>query len=218
MSRVYIFGDESGNMDFSQKQGASRFFIITTVTVHDCAVGGDLLELKRRLHWEGYEVGDYFHATEDKQSVRDEVFSLLGQHEFRVDATILEKPKAQPHLTQDDVRFYKQAWYLHLKYLVPRVVAADDEVYLVAASLGTKAKKRSAHGALKDVIAQVAHHNRYAVAFWPASTDPCLQAADYCCWAIQKKWERNDDRSHVLIAGRIRSEFDVFAGGTTLYY
>ena len=65
MSRVYIFGDESGNLDFRKAQGATKYFVIGTVTLHDCAIGNDLLDLKRRLHWEGYPVGDYFHAVAD---------------------------------------------------------------------------------------------------------------------------------------------------------
>lgn len=218
MSRVYIFGDESGNFDFRAAPSASRYFMVSTVTVHDCALGSDLLELKRRLHWEGYPVNDYFHATEDKQAVRDEVFGLIGRHDFRVDATLLEKCKTVRHLARDDMRFYKQAWYLHLKHLVPKVLAADDEVFLVAASIATKSKRASAHDALKDVMDQVAHHGKYSVAFWPAATDPCLQVADYCCWAIQRKWESGDDRSHVLIANKIKSEFDAFGASSTRYY
>ena len=93
MAKVYIFGDESGNLDFRNAQGASRYFTVTTVTTHDCAVGADLLDLKRRLHWDGYPIGDYFHAVSDKQIVRDEVFRLLGQHEFRIDTTLLEKSR-----------------------------------------------------------------------------------------------------------------------------
>ncbi|NLN74884.1 MAG: DUF3800 domain-containing protein [Armatimonadetes bacterium] len=218
MARVYIFGDESGNLDFRNGQGASKYFIVSTVTLHDCAVGNDLTELKRRLHWEGYPVNDYFHAVADKQVVRDKVFELLCQHEFRVDATLLDKPKTVPHLASDEIRFYKQAWYLHLKYLVPRVVASDDEVFLIAASFGTKAKKTAAHNALRDVIAHVAPSRTFEVAFWPASTDPCLQVADYCCWAIQRKWESKDARSHVLIADKVKTEFDAFAISNQQYY
>lgn len=53
---------------------------------------------------------------------------------------------------------------------------------------------------------------------WPADADTGLQIADYCSWAIQRKWERNDDRSYALVQDKIYSEFDVFSGGTTQYY
>lgn len=37
-----------------------------------------------------------------------------------------------------------------------------------------------------------------------------LQVADYCNWAIYRKWEREDERSYELIRTRVRSEFDIF--------
>jgi hypothetical protein len=42
--------------------------------------------------------------------------------------------------------------------------------------------------------------------------------ADYCCWALSRKWEKGDDRSYALIQDKIRSEFDVFRSGRTFYY
>jgi len=53
---------------------------------------------------------------------------------------------------------------------------------------------------------------------WPPESDPCLQVADYCVWAIQRKWERDDSRSYDLIKDKIESEFDVWSIGSTHYY
>jgi hypothetical protein len=97
MSRVHVFADEAGNFDFSTHRGASRYFILTTVTMGDWRAGDALLNLRRQLAWEGIEQAtDDFHATEEKQVVRDRVFAALAPWEFRVDATILEKAKARP--------------------------------------------------------------------------------------------------------------------------
>ena len=218
MPRLYVFGDESGNLDFSRSQGATRYFLVTTITLDHCAIGAELLDLKRELYWEGLEVKDSLHATEDRQAVRDRVFQLLDQHDFRVDATIIEKAKTLPGIAQEHDRFYRLAWYLHLKHLVPGIVEPDDELFVIAASLGTKSKKKSAYNALQDVAGQVSCPRTYSIASWLAAVDPCLQVADYCCWAIQRKWEQGDERSYRLIADRIRSEFDVFRGGESLYY
>ena len=58
----------------------------------------------------------------------------------------------------------------------------------------------------------------WEVAFWPSNSDPCLQIADYCTWAIQRKWEKNDSRSYDLIKDKIVSEYDIFRFGSTYYY
>lgn len=110
------------------------------------------------------------------------------------------------------------AWYLHFKFVAPQVVARDDRLFVVAASLGTKKARGAFHTAVDDVVAQVAPCRSHRVAFWDAGSDPCLQVADYCTWAIQRKWERGDDRSYALIADKVMSEYDVWAIGTTYYY
>jgi hypothetical protein len=48
--------------------------------------------------------------------------------------------------------------------------------------------------------------------------EPLLWAADYCAWAIQRKWEMEDDRSHKLIAHTIKSEYDLWEVGQTHFF
>jgi hypothetical protein len=191
MPRISVFADESGNFDFSRKQDASRYFILTTIACPNFDVGDALLRLRREIAWEGHGVDSEFHATTDTQAVRDRVFDVLQQFDFRIDATILDKPKAAPH---------------------------KDELFAVGASLGVKKKRTTMHAAIADVIRQVSPTTDFRTASWSAHSEPCLQVADYCCWALSRKWERNDNRSYQLIADKIRSEFDVFRIGKTLHY
>ncbi|HXS32966.1 MAG TPA: hypothetical protein VN758_04225 [Solirubrobacterales bacterium] len=96
MADRYLFSDEAGDFEFSRKSGASRYFILGTVTADDCEVGDRLLQLRRELGWRGVRLDKVFHATDDPQAVRDEVFSTLAESDLRIDATILEKSKTQP--------------------------------------------------------------------------------------------------------------------------
>lgn len=179
MARKYIFADEAGNCDFSPK--GSRYFILTSVTLEDCAVGDALARLRRELAWQGTELRDEFHATTDAQAVRDEVFAVIRQHDFRIDATIMEKAKTQPHLQADETRFYQAAWYQHMKHVAPRITEPGDELLVVGASLGTN-KRRGLFGkAITDVVGQTARATAYRTATWSAACEPCLQVADYCC-------------------------------------
>ena len=117
--------------------------MLCTVTMDSCTIGERLLELRRELGWRGLHVDQVFHASYDPQAVRDEVFALLADEDFRVDATILEK---------------------------------------------------AFHQAVDEVVLQVAPCSSYRVASWPMVSDPCLQVADSCTWAIQRKWGRVSDR------------------------
>lgn len=217
MADRYVFADEAGNFHFAVAPGATRYFILTTIAADDCSVGDRLLALRREIGWKGLHLDHEFHATEDPQAVRDEVFALLQGESFRVDATILEKRKAQPHL-QTDRALYKMAWFLHFNFVAPRISARQDRLFVVASKMGTKKKRGIFHTAVDDVVDQVAPCSSYRVAFWDANSDPCLQVADYCTWAIQRKWEGGDTRSYDLIADKVRTEKDIWRIGNTYYY
>lgn len=219
MARVHVFADEAGNFDFSRKAGASRFFILTTVAFpagHD-ALATSLRALRFALAWEGIDLRRGFHATDDTVYVRDRVFEVLREHDFRVDATILEKPKARPGIRSSDERFYRAAWAYHLRNVLPGLLPQGAELHVVAASVGTGARRReflrSLERAVRDSTRETAR-----VAFWPAATDLCLQTADYCAWAIQRKWERGDEGPYGLIQDAIVREIDLFRGGRGEFY
>jgi len=94
----------------------------------------------------------------------------------------------------------------------------DDRLLVTAASIGTKKERQTYISALEDVVRQSAPRISWAVDFRPALSDPCLQAADYCAWAVQRKWERNDARSFDLISSKLTYEYELWKRGTTHYY
>jgi hypothetical protein len=218
MAQVFVFADEAGDFVFKRAAGASRYFILGTATMYDCGVGTDLLNLRRELALRGRFVLQEFHASHDKQRVRDLVYEVIRQSPIRIDATILDKRKTQDHLRADHLRFYKQAWFLHFKYVAPLVAGASDDLLVAASSLQIKRKKTAIHQAVHDVVQQVSPTVYFQTAFWSTVSDPCLQIADYVTWAIQRKWEGNDSRSYDLIAPNVASEFEPFRHGDTEYY
>lgn len=186
--------------------------------MESCAVASDLLDLRRRLLWEKKELGDYFHATTDKQVVRDAVYETIMRHDFKVQATVMEKSKAQPQVRVDRPRFYKTGWFFHFRSISPKIADATTEIVTTAATLGTNKERASFGNAVDDVMQQVRGNRPWVTNFCPAAADPCLQVADYCAWAIQRKWERNDERSYELIKDRIIYEFDLWHRGTVHHY
>jgi hypothetical protein len=216
MALRYVYVDEAGNFDFTPR--GTKYFTLTSVVLEHCDIGHELAQLRRDIVRQGADLRDGFHATEDRQAVRDEVFRSLAKHDFRVDATIFEKAKTMPHLHGEDFEFYKTAWFYHMKHLLPRVVTAGDELFIVGATLTLRRLQQFAREAIADVVGTAAGSIPFRVATWSAASEPCLQVADYCSWAMQPKWERDDPRSYVLIQDKIATEFDIFRRGSTRYY
>jgi len=220
MPRVYVFADEAGDFAFKRGPNISRYYIVCTVLMPDCDLGHKLLELRRRLAWEKAPLGDYFHATKDKQAVRDAVFETIRTEFFSVQATVMEKAKAQPQTRTSEAMFYQYGWHYHLQHSSKVYLKPGTEVLITVASIGTKQRRIGFEDAVRAVARQKIPRKSWVAAFWPCQTDPCLQVADYCTWAIQRKWESDgrDVRSYNLIKDRITYEYELWKHGTKLYY
>ena len=142
MSRLHIFGDEAGDFNFADVAGASKYFMIVTVTLDDDeAVSHALLRLRRELVWDSVDFSGAFHAHNDPMKIRLRVLETLAKHDFRVDATLLNKGRTNEQLRETNLRFYKTAWFLHLKYVLPHIADPEDELLVVAATITTDMKK-----------------------------------------------------------------------------
>lgn len=218
MTRQFIFADEAGCFEFSRKPNVSKYFILCTVAMTDCVVANELLALRRELAWRREVLGEYFHATTDQQAVRDAVFATICRHDFTIQATIMEKSKAQPQVRSSRARFYQYGWLYHFKFGTRPVITKEPELLVMAATIGTKKERASFSSAVDDVMRQTVKHAKWQTDFCPAAAEPCIQVADYCAWAIQRRWERADSRSYDLIKDRITYEYDLWQRGNTHYF
>src|SRR5260370_8998548 len=118
---LYIFLDESGNLDFSIN-GTKVFLFAGFIQERPLGACKDLLDLRYDLIESGLDI-QMFHAVQDVQATRDRVFSVIGQHldKMRIDALIVEKRKTHPNLQQEN-RFYPEM----LGYFLNHVLKATD--------------------------------------------------------------------------------------------
>lgn len=192
--------------------------MICTLSTEDCTLAADLLSLRRELIAAGESERNKLHATTDSQPVRDRVFEILGDHKFRVDTTLLEKSKAQPQTRLDEPTFYQYAWYYHFKHIGQQIMRGADKTLIMAAALGSKRTRAAFKQAVNNTIQQIVPRDRWEVGFMESSQEPMLWAADYCAWAVQRKWEREDLRSYSLIEKKISTEFDLWKHGVRHFY
>ena len=218
MANRFIFADEAGCFTFKAHKGASKYFLLCTLTTDDCSLSNDLLDFRRELALSNEADRDKLHASEDRQHVRDRVFEILSKHTFRIDATIFEKAKAQPQICISAPIFYQYAWFYHMKHLAPTLIDGADKILITAAALGTNKTKAAFKLSVNNTVQQIIPRAKWEVSFLDSANDPLLWAVDYCAWAIQRKWEMGDDRSHKLIMAKIKTEFDIWANGTKRYY
>ena len=216
---LYIFLDEGGDFNFSPS--GTRFFTLTSIAkIRPFNVSRALHSLKYDLMEEGIDI-EHFHASEDKQRTRDKVFEII-QSNLKVqviDSLIVEKVKTGPAL-QVPATFYPRM----IGYLIKFVLQSSDlsgisEVIIVTDSIPLQKKRKAIEKAIKMTLrAELPSAVSFRVMHHASKSCIGLQIADYCNWAIFRKWERADTRSYDLIKHGIRSEFDIFRNGTRRYY
>ncbi len=212
---LFIFLDEGGNFDFSPT--GTKYFTLTSVTMaRPFKMADPLDELKYDLIESGLDI-ECFHATEDRQAVRDSVFKIIQQHleNIQIDTLIVEKRKTTPHL-QADSQFYPRMLGYLLRYLLERLLLDGylpkdvDKVIIITDQIPIKKKKKLVEGAIKQNLKDILPDIPYRIMHHASKSSMELQIADYCNWAIYRKWDKSDSRSYDLIKDGIRSEFDIF--------
>ena len=214
---LYIFIDESGNFDFSPS--GTKYFVLTAFATFSPVEERDmLLRLKYDLLSSGINQ-EYFHATEDKQIIRDKVYAFLEdmQSKYEIHSVIARKNKTNPSL-YDEQFFYELICKTLLRYIFQGKLRRVDNIVVVLGSLFTRRKQEAILNTLHNFLKFNFSSIHSQIYFHQSGNDLNCQLADYCCWAISVKYTRNEQRPYQIIKKRIKSEFNIFKTGDTIYY
>ncbi|WP_327088523.1 DUF3800 domain-containing protein [Nonomuraea sp. NBC_01738] len=218
MSDVFLFADETGNLDYNIAGGGSKYFGIGTATF----VGDhrEALWESQRLRLAharaGVEVPKGYHAKNDNHLTRREVFDIIKIQAPRFDTTFLAKEHAYPSVQAKGQEYlYRMAWYLHFKEIAWQVTSPGDNLYVVVATLGTSKRKQIFQDAINEVCRDHSPQNReVVVCHWDSSTSWGLQVADYGTWAVQRHLERQDDGYMWAVEPSLRTMFTPWGKAT----
>lgn len=228
---LQLFGDEAGNPgDFTDRRDDRHFLVVTTALADAAWLSElDVLAQTLRARFNAPGIGAPFHAAKDRPEVMREVLELLSRHPFRVDATIVDKRRLDSGW-HERRRLYSAVWAAHFVHLLPQLHPQSEPVDVVVASIGTgrdlRAFRRGVERAVAQAAAEVATYSAVLglgllgrmqlgtpamiVTSRPGipTLEPGLQVADYCTWAIRRRWERPAEPAwaYELIANHIASE------------
>jgi hypothetical protein len=220
MNTLYIFIDESGNMDFSPK-GTKNFVLAAIATTSPLQSSNYLQHLKYQLLTKSQENSNslqFFHASEDRQWIRDKVFEQINNCKDFIQAYYLfaTKNKTHPSL-QNKISFYSLLGGALVKYLLKVWQDSQYEKIIIILDKVLKGKEQQAFlKAVKPKLKKV--KKPYSIYFHNTSSDFNGQIADYLAWAKFVSLERNENRPLESIKNIPKNNFDIFGSGTTEYY
>jgi Protein of unknown function (DUF3800) len=221
---VYIFIDESGNYDFSNS--GTEYLIFTALsTVNPLRGTVEADELRHRINsdldkYNCIDCVEYFHASEDKQLVRNAFFETISsKFEFIADVIYGCKRKAHPSLQSIEGIVTKMVPCL-IDYITSRHAFEDADLFQIYTDrIPVRSKREAVEKALKTQLRlRLGKDASFCIYHVDSKSQFYLQAADYVCWSVSRKLERNDLRSYNIINSKIKSYFDFFGTGDTKYY
>ena len=227
--------DRRGRVIIGQP-GCSRYFVLGLVDIAEPeTLGGELSDLRRRLLADPYFKGVpsmqperhrtalAFHATDDPPEVRREVFGVLTRHVdgLRFLAVVRDKTRVLEYVRQRNAS--DQAYRYHPNELYDSMVrrlfknqlhkSEGYRIFFARRGKGdrTEALRSALETARQRFAQQHAITSETAIEVVAAGPPRCpgLQVADYLLWALQRLYERGEERYVDLLRPAFRLVHDV---------
>ncbi len=165
-----------------------------------------LLQPLRQMDPARKQTGLYFHAKDDPVEVRREVFKLLLRHEVKFSAVIKCKWRVLDYVlgrnkVDATYRYHPNELYdFTLRRLFKKRLHRNEYCRVTFARRGSRERSDEFLSALEDARSEFAHEHQIdsvssldIAPAWPYEAAG-LQAVDYFLWALQRVYERPDDK------------------------
>lgn len=200
-------------------EGCSRYFAVGLLDVTDAVnLSAELDKLRAGLLADPYfkkvpsmqpearKTALYFHAKDDLPEVRREVFKLLQRHEMKFSAVVRDKKAVLDYVrgrSERDAayRYKPDELYDHTVRRLFKERLHKHEGYTIRFAIrGDKHRSNAFHIALETARDQFASEqgitvtSKLDVRAARPTDEPALQAVDYFLWAVQRTFEKREDR------------------------
>jgi hypothetical protein len=230
--RVVVVGNE----------GVSQYFILGKLEVDDpTALARDLDALRATLLADPYfkdvpsmqreqkKTAVLFHAKDDLPEVRYQVLKLLGQHEVAFYAVVRDKRRVVEQVLArnraDETYWYKEndLYDELVRHLFKSRFYRGDHFEILFAKRGKSDRTSALRLALeqaRQIYEQdwgVTSRTSVAIRAGLSRESAGLQAVDYFLWALQRLYEREEDRFWETVRPNVKLVYDVDDTRTASY-
>lgn len=214
-SPIYLFIDESGNLDFSGK-GTDHFVLTAFLTSDPVTCGRGLMDLRYEYLGRGLQDQIPFHAAYNSTGTRKRVIETMcdASHICWSHSIYCDKHLAHPskHAPED---FYALLGGALAKYMLKVLGGTYSPIVLVFDSTLSAKQRKAFLRTVKPALTALGVP--YEIMFSPVKEDPCGQVADYRAWALFRLLESGDP-SWLRSMPQTHTTFNIFRNGHTRYW
>lgn len=208
----YLFLDESGDLGFNSKKKNSKYFVITILFASDKKPLENIVKkIHKNLRKKVKKLsGGILHAVKEKPVTRKRLLKLLVQKDISIMTIYLNKSKVYTHLQDEKHVLYNYVINILLDRIMTKHLDKDREITLIAAKRETnKFLNMGFKGYLENQLKNK-HKALIKVEIKTPNEEKSLQAVDFACWAIFRKYEIGDNSYYGLFKKIIIEESPLF--------
>ncbi len=178
--------DESGNFDFSLK--GTRYFVVCAYVTNDPVdLNVDIASLRYKILEYGYDQ-ECFHATEDKQFIRNSMYEIIAKGNGFYVFVYIEKQKLSKKLQNKE-----ELYTLSIKTLLLNILnKKHNKVIVIMDKILTKEEKSYLYKVIRPILKKYCLN--FQLYFFQIKSDYNAQIADYGSWAKYVSLERGECR------------------------
>lgn len=226
--------DRRGNLIAGHREGCSRYFILGVLDIAEPdKLSVEVTDLRKRLLEDPYlrkipsmqtdakKTAILFHARDDIPEVRKEVFAILNRANVKFLAVVRDKLKVIDYVRQRNenspsYRYNTNELYdFMVRVLFKNILHRDDHYVITFSKRGGKDRTIALKNAIETarrrfaIQYRVENHVIVDIIAKSSNTDAGLQAVDYFLWALQRFYERREDRYLDFLWGKFRLVHDL---------
>lgn len=155
--------------------------------------------------------GGILHAVKEKPITRRRLLRLLANRAISIMTIILNKSKVYTHLKDEKHVLYNYVTNILLDRIMTKHLDKSNEITIIAAKRETnKFLNYNFKNYLENQLKNK-HKKRIKIEIKMPSEEKSLQAVDFACWSIFRKYEHGDNSYYLLIKKIIVEENSLFS-------
>lgn len=208
----YLLLDESGDLGFNPKKRNSKYFVITIIFASDKKPLENIVKkIHKNLRKKVKKLsGGILHAVKEKPITRKRLLKKLAQKDISIMTIYLNKSKVYTHLQDEKHVLYNYVANILLDRIMTKHLNKNREITLIAAKRETN---KFLNIGFKDYLENQLRNKHKALITVEIKTpneEKALQAVDFACWAIFRKYEIGDNSYYGLFKKIIIEESPLF--------
>ena len=218
MPTLHVHLDESGDFTFSTK-GSKYYNFAAAWTYEPEALANEITRLRFSILKNGTNL-ESFHASVDKQWCRDKFVATIASNQtWKYAALLVEKVKVNPSIRSEECFYPKFLNSLLCFIFRGSLVREASSVMVFTDTLPVKKRREAVEKAIRTACQNELAGKSFQLFHHKEECNTWIQVADYCSWAIHRKWEHGDARTYDQIKARLHApELDAMRYGGSRYY